>query len=145
LALWALLTNALPFVLISLTRYERSVNQAFVARYGIFTLIGALLLVGTAWDLLADRLPPKSWWRRLSWGLLAVMALGQIFALPHWTEKYLEMTQAAKTCYYVLSQENDTARLPREEYRKFCPDAYPIITPPQARSIQRFLNGQEGH
>src|SRR4030043_321642 len=57
LVLWALLANVLPFVLVSLTRYQRSVNQAFVARYGIFTLIGALILLGTAWRLLSDRLP----------------------------------------------------------------------------------------
>jgi hypothetical protein len=142
LALWALLVNTLPFLLISLTRYFKSVNQAFVPRYGIFTLVGALLLVGLAWRLLADRLPPKLWWRLLPLGILALMVGGQIFALPIWTENFLEMTRAAKTCYYDLSRENDSARLPAEEYRKFCPGAYPVITPGQALAIRRFLSGQ---
>lgn len=142
LALWALLTNALPFLLISLTRYQRSLNQAFVARYGIFTLIGALLLVGLAWRLLAARLPPRDWRRLLPLGLLALIVAGQFLALPRWTEPYLEMTRAAKTCYYVLSLEPDSARLPQGDYRKFCPGAYPVITPTQARAIRRFLSGQ---
>ncbi len=118
LALWALLTNALPFLLISLTRYQRSLDQAFVARYGIFTLIGALLLIGTAWRLLAPRLPQGRRWRLLPLALLAVMAAGQILGLPRWTEKYQEISRAARTCYYELSRENDAARLSPEEYRK---------------------------
>ena len=144
LALWALLANALPFLLISLTRYQRSLNQAFVARYGVFTLIGALLLVGLAWRLLAQRLPAKVWARLLPLGLLALMVIGQFLALPRWTEKYREMARAAGTCYYVLSQEAASARLPQEDYQKFCPGAYPVITPSQALAIRRFLNGQRG-
>jgi hypothetical protein len=143
LALWALLVNALPFLLISLTRYQRSANQAFVARYGVFTLIGVLLLLGLAWRLVADRLPQQVWARLLPLGLLAVMVAGQVFSLPRWTVEYLEMSQAARTCYYVLSRENEPARLPLEDYRKFCPGAYPVITPGQALAVRRFLNGQE--
>ncbi|MCL4502546.1 MAG: hypothetical protein M1438_11965 [Deltaproteobacteria bacterium] len=139
LALWALLVNGLPFLLISLTRYQRSVNQAFVARYGIFTLIGALLLLGLAWRGLSERLPPRDWRRLLPVGLLALILAGQFLALPHWTGKYREMTLAAKACYYVLSQESATARLPQEDYLKFCPGAYPVITPSQALAVRRFL------
>ena len=142
LVIWALLTNILPFLLISLTRYQRSVNQAFVARYGVFTLIGVLLLLGLAWRLVADRLPQKVWARLLPLGLLAVMVAGQVFSLPRWTAKYSEMSQAARTCYYVLSRENESARLPLEDYRKFCPGAHPVITPGQALAIRHFLNGQ---
>jgi len=142
LALWALLTNALPFLLISLTRYERSLDQAFVARYGIFTLIGALLLIGTAWRLLAPRLPQGRGWRLLPLALLAVMAAGQILSLPRWTEKYQEISRAARTCYYELSRENGAARLSPEEYGKFCPGSHPVITPDQARAVRRFLNRQ---
>ena len=142
LALWTLLANALPFLLISLTRYQSSVNQAFVARYGIFTLVGALLLVGLAWRGLSERLPARDWRRLLPLGLLACMVAGQLLALPRWTEKYLEMTRAARACYYVLSRETASARLPQEDYRKFCPGAYPVITPSQALAIRRFLNGQ---
>jgi hypothetical protein len=140
LACWALLANALPFLLVSLTRYQRSVDQAFVARYGIFTLVGALLLLGLAWQLVQDRLSPKG--RLLPLGLLAVMVGGQILALPLWTAKYREMTRAARTCYYVLSLEQEPARLPQEDYRKFCPGVHPVITPGQALSVRRFLTGQ---
>jgi hypothetical protein len=144
LALWALLANALPFLLISLTRYYKSVNQAFVARYGVFTLIGALLLLGLAWGLLAERRPPmKTWWRRLPLALLVVMAAGQVLALPRWTQNYLEMSRAAETCYFGLSREPDAARLPQEVYKKFCPGAYPVITPAQARAVRAFLHGGE--
>jgi hypothetical protein len=142
LALWALLTNALPFLLISLTRYQRSLNQAFVARYGIFTLIGALLLIGTAWRVLAPRLPQGRRWRLLPLGLLAVMAAGQILSLPRWTEKYQGISRAARTCYYELSRQNEAARLSPEEYGKFCPGSHPVITPGQALAVRRFLNRQ---
>lgn len=146
LAIWALLANALPFLLISLTRYQLSLNQAFAARYGIFTLIGALLLIGTAWRVLAPRLPQGHRWRLLPLGLLAVMAAGQILSLHRWTEKYQGISQAARTCYYELSRENDAARLSPEEYGKFCPGSHPVITPGQALAIRRFLNRQApGH
>lgn len=142
LALWALLANLLPFLLVSLTRYQRSLDQAFVARYGIFTLIGALLLVGLTWQLLDQRLPARARWRELSLGLLALMVAGQFLALPHWTKMYREMSLASRNCYYVLSQERESARLPQDDYRKFCPGAYPVITPSQALAVRRLLTGQ---
>lgn len=142
LALWALLANALPFLLVSLTRYQRSLNQAFVARYGIFTLVGALLLIGLAWRLLAARRSFQGRWRLLPLGFLALLAAGQFLALPRWTEKYQEMSRAAKSCYYVLSRETETARLPQEDYQKFCPGAHPVITPSQALAVRRFLSGR---
>jgi len=141
LVLWALAANVLPFVLVSLTRYQRSVNQAFVARYGIFTLIGALILVGTAWRLLNDRMPQKLWFHLLTLALLAVMACGQIFSLPRWHEKYLEMSRAARSCYQKLNRESDAGAIPAEEYRKFCPTAHPALSRSQAAAIRRFLNG----
>ncbi len=141
LVLWALAANVLPFVLVSLTRYQRSVNQAFVARYGIFTLIGALILVGTAWQLLNDRMPQKLWFHLLTLALLAVMAYGQIFSLPRWHDKYLEMSRAARSCYQKLNRESDAGAIPAEEYRKFCPTAHPALSRSQAAAIRRFLNG----
>ena len=76
LALWALAANVLPFFLVSLTRYQRSVSQAFVARYDVFTLIGALLLIGIAWRLLAARMPSRRWTGALGGVILAVMVWG---------------------------------------------------------------------
>jgi hypothetical protein len=140
LAFWALAANGMPFLLISLTRYERSLDQAFVARYGVFTLIGALLLLGIAWHLLGPRLPQTLRWRLLPLGLLAVMVSGQLFSLPRWTEKYRAISQAARTCYYDLSRRDDSARLSPEEYEKFCPGSHPVITPGQALAVRRFLN-----
>jgi hypothetical protein len=73
------------------------------------------------------------------------MAAGQILSLPRWTEKYQGISRAARTCYYELSRENDTARLSPEEYGKFCPGAHPVITPGQSLAIRRFLNrGAQG-
>jgi hypothetical protein len=142
LALWALLVNVLPFFLVSLTRYQRSVNQAFVARYDIFTLIGALLLVGIAWRLLAARLPSRRWTRALAGVILAVMVCGQLFSLPRWTAQYREMSRLARKCYVVLNHETSAEQsITPEEFRKFCPDAYPSITPGQARAIRRLLGG----
>jgi hypothetical protein len=143
LALWALATNALPFILVSLTRYQRSVNQAFVARYGIFTLIGALILVGTAWRLWEAKMPKKSLSYSLALGLLLIIVCGQAFSLPRWQEQYLQMSLAARHCYTALN--NDSGASPvitREEYDKFCPTAHPSITPDQARAIRRFLQGR---
>lgn len=145
LALWALLANILPFFLISLTRYQRSVNQAYVPRYGIFTLIGALLLVGTAWRLLAVRTRWKPVFHALALSLLAVMVYGQMASLPIWQKKHLDMSQAAKTCYEHLSGENEAqASVPPEAFEKFCPTAHPVITRRQAVAIRRFLNGEPG-
>ena len=142
LALWALSANVLPFFLVSLTRYQRSVSQAFVARYDIFTLIGALLLIGTAWRLVAARLPSRRWAGALGGVILAVMVWGQFAALPIWTAKFLEMSRLAKKCYVVLNQEPPApTSITPEEFRKFCPDAYPTITPKQARAIRRLLGG----
>jgi hypothetical protein len=143
LALWALSLNVLPFLLISLTRYKRSMDQAFVARYGVFTLVGTLLLVGTAWRLLAARLVRRRWFQVLSLVLLGAIILGQLFSLPIWQEKYLQISQAAISCYRQLAGTNDSGgTIPAEEFRKFCPTAHPTITRGQAVAIRRFLAGR---
>ena len=141
LSLWALLLNALPFLLISLTRYQRSVNQAFVARYGIFTLIGALILAGTAWRLQAARLPQKLWFKLMTLGLLTVMVSGQIFSLPLWQQKYLDMSRAASTCYLKLNFEGEfTGPAAEKLFQQFCPTAHPSLTRSQAVAIRQFLS-----
>jgi hypothetical protein len=142
LALWALLLNLLPFFLVSLTRYQRDINQAFVARYGIFTLIGALLLVGIAWRLLALRTPQKLYINTLAGVILAVIVAGQIFSLPLWTTKYLEISRAAEKCYAVLNQkERSGGTVTAEDFKKFCPTAHPVITAGQAKAIHSLLGG----
>jgi hypothetical protein len=142
LACWALLLNLLPFLLVSLTRYQRHVSQAYVARYGIFTLIGALLLVGTAWRLLAPRIPQKRWANVLAGVILVVIVAGQIFSLPLWTAKYLEISRAARKCYAGLNRDGEAGgTITAEDFSKFCPTAHPTITPGQAHAIQRLLRG----
>jgi hypothetical protein len=142
LAVWALLLNLLPFFLISLTRYERAVDQAYVARYGIFTLIGALLLVGTAWRLVAPKIPRRRWAQALAGFMLAVMVAGQLASLPLWTAKYLKISQAARKCYTVLNRDGGAGgRLTAADFAKFCPTAHPTITAAQAQAIQRLLGG----
>jgi hypothetical protein len=142
--LWILLLNALPFVLVSLTRHQRSINQAFVPRYGIFTLIGALLLLGTAWRILSSRTwaPRKA--SLLAIGLLAVMFAGQIAALPKWEEKYLEISRLSEFCYREYSNANGSAEIYRESFQKFCPGAYPYLTRIQVSAIHRFLSDPWG-
>lgn len=146
LAQWALLANLLPFFLVSLTRYQRSVSQAFVARYDIFTLIGALLLVGTAWRLLAARMPQRRWVRTLGGVILAVMVGGQLFSLPIWSAKYREMSRTARKCYTLLNRGRESGRtITTEDFEKFCPGAHPTITPGQARAIRGLLGGGPEH
>ncbi len=146
LALWALLLNLLPFVLVSLTRYQRSIYQAFVARYGVFTLLGALILVGIAWRLVAVRMPSRWMAKALAGVLLTVIVCGQLFSLPIWTAQYREMSRLARKCYVNLNREPQVSEaLTPEEYRKFCPDAHPTITPRQARQIRRLLGGDPEH
>jgi len=143
LAVWALLLNLLPFFLISLTRYERAVDQAYVARYGIFTLIGALLLVGTAWRLGAPKISHPRWARALAGVMLAVMVGGQLFSLHLWTAKYLVISRAARKCFTVLNRDGGAdGRLTAQDFAKFCPTAHPTITAAQAQAIQRLLQGK---
>jgi uncharacterized membrane protein len=145
LAAWALLVNLLPFFLVSLTRYQRSVSQAFVARYDIFTLMGALLLMGIAWRLLVPRLPSPRWATALAGVMLAVIVCGQFLSLPRWTAKYREMSRLARKCYVVLNHETPApGSLTPGEFHTFCPDAYPRITPDQVRAIRRLLGGAPG-
>lgn len=142
LALWALLANGLPLLLVSLTRYHRSVYQAFVARYGIFTLMGVLLLVGTAWRLLAAQRPRRRLLHLLGLALLGAMLLGQVFSLPLWKEQYLEKSRAAALCYRQLVAPGEAPQaIPDELFRQFCPTAHPSISRDQALAVRRFLTG----
>ena len=94
-------------------------SQAFVARYDIFTLIGALLLVGTAWRLLAARMQSRRWAQVLGGGILAVMVAGQLRSLPIWSAQYLEMSRLARKCYVELNRGTPVSQpLTAEEYGK---------------------------
>ena len=70
------------------------------------------------------------------------MVCGQLRSLPIWTAQYLEMSRLARKCYVELNHGTPASQsITPEEFRKFCPDAYPSITPGQARAIRRLLGG----
>ena len=56
------------------------------------------------------------------------------------------MLYSARKCYPVLFNQDShpSQSITPEEFRKFCPDAYPTITPGQARAIRRLLGGVPG-
>ena len=139
LMLWAMLFNALPFLLISLARYQRPAGQAFVARYGVFTLVGALLLVGTAWTILARRFPGDGRLKILSLGLLAWFFTAQIVTLPRWQAGYLEAARAARLVYERLGQRDNPDPIPPEIFARFCPTAHPTLTAGQVKAIRQLL------
>ena len=99
LGLWALLLNALPFLMVSLGRYMFTYDYAFTARYVFFTLVGAMLLVGITWTILSRRVPAGNFRRRLAFGIIAVMISGQIFTMPCWQKGYLQMSRKALNSY----------------------------------------------
>jgi hypothetical protein len=143
LGLWALTFNALPIFLVSLARYQRGVNQAFAPRYAVFTLMGALILLGTAWCILKRRMRPGLAVRLLPLVVLAVMVGGQIFSLPHWEKLYGEMSRASKIFYQRL--DLDAAAAPGVAQETVPPQFwYPErlhLTWGEAASIRRFLTG----
>jgi hypothetical protein len=143
LGLWLLLLNLLPLLLVSLVRYQKSPDQAFVPRYAEYTLMGALLLVGTAWVILSRKLPPRPWARTLlPLGFFAVLVLGQVNSLSSWQRKYLEMSRASRHFYEALARPGAGPILPPgAAARKFLPWDYQDLTRSQALAVRRFLKG----
>jgi hypothetical protein len=97
--LFALLVNALPFLSVSLVRHQISLSQALMVRYIFFTLLGALLLSGTAWNILSTRFSRGMGFRLISLVLITIMALGQLISIPIWQKGYLELSRKAWECY----------------------------------------------
>jgi hypothetical protein len=143
LGLWLLLLNLLPLLLAALVRYQKSPDQAFVPRYAAYTLMGALLLVGTAWVILSRKLPPRPWAQTLlPLAFFAVLVLGQVSSLPRWQEKYLEMSRAARNFYEASERPEAGPGLPTGlKVRKFLPWDYQDLTRGQALAVRRFLRG----
>ena len=134
LGLWALLLNALPFLMVSLGRYMFAYDYAFTARYVFFTLVGAMLLVGITWTILSRRVPAGNWLRLLSGGIIAVMISGQIFTMPFWQKGYLHLSRQALDCY--------------ETPDRFAKDGRYVVNPlhllgaSQVKAIRQFLNNE---
>ncbi|MBI4643892.1 MAG: hypothetical protein HY743_09295 [Deltaproteobacteria bacterium] len=143
LGLWALCLNALPFFLVSLARYQRGVNQAFAPRYAVYTLMGALILLGTAWGILKRRLRPGAGVRLLPLVVLAVMVAGQVLSLPQWEKLYGGMSRASRDFYQGLDISGQSRRGATGEMvppHFWYPDRLQL-TWGQAVSIRELLHG----
>lgn len=140
LGLWALTLNALPIFLVSLARYQRGFYQAFAPRYAVFTLMGALLLLGMAWTILKRRMRPGLAVRLLPLAVLVVMVGGQIFSLPHWEKLYGRMSRASKDFYQGLDMVAPDAAQETVPPQFWYPERL-HLTWGQAASIRRFLTG----
>ena len=149
LCLWALVVNALPFLLVSLARHHFHVGQAFTDRYGIFTIIGALLILGTTWQIIADKLPARlSTQVVLPLVILAVMIWGQVHTPSDTSKLYLKLSQEAKYRYNNLRDDEVRAKMSAaaEKNRPFFNQnqpiaAHPFLTNDQALAVYRYLSG----
>ena len=148
LGLWALAFNALPIFLVSLARYQRGVNQAFAPRYAVYTLMGTLILLGTAWGILHRQMRSGLAVRLLPLAVLGLMVGGQFCGLPHWEKLYGQMSRASRDFYQRLDQ--GAAATPEAAREPVPPEFwYPErlhLTWGEAASIRRFLAGRAmGH
>ena len=139
LCLWAIIVNALPFSLVSLARHHFHFDQAFSDRYGIFTIIGALFILGATWQIIADKLPERlSTQVVLPLVILAAMTWGQVRTLSNTGRLYVKLSQEAKFRYDNLRDDEVRAKLSvaAEKNRLFFNQNQPIAVHP-------FLNN--GH
>jgi hypothetical protein len=149
LCLWALLLNALPFSLVSLARHHFHVGQAFSDRYGIFTIIGVLFILGTTWQIIAAKLPARlSLHVVLPLVIFAAMIGAQVHTLPISTRLYLELSQEAKWRYSNLSDAAVRAKLSgaADKDRLFFNQnqpfpVHPALNNAQAVAIYQYLSG----
>jgi hypothetical protein len=149
LCLWAILLNALPFSLVSLARHHFHVGQAFSDRYGIFTIIGVLFILGATWQIIADKLPARlSTHVVLPLVILAAMIGAQVHTLPISTRLYVELSQEAKFRYNNLRDDAVRANLSgaAEKDRLFFNQnqpfpVHPLLNNGHAVSIYHYLSG----
>jgi hypothetical protein len=99
LGLWALLLNALPFLMVSLGRYGFAFEYAFTARYVFFTSVGSLLLLGIMWTILHRRISAIYVRRIISGVIITIMIGGQIFSMPFYQKGYLMLSKMALDYY----------------------------------------------
>lgn len=140
LCLWILLANLLPFMLVGLARYKLPLVQASSTRYGVFTLMGAMLLAGTGWRIFTRNFVPRYPWASiLSLPLLALIILSQVFSIVDKQSDYRKWGARTRTCYESLPAGN---YLDAGEAKKpFCPKDNGL-TKGQALAIRRFLESR---
>jgi hypothetical protein len=134
LGLWALLLNALPFIMVSLGRYTFSYDYAFTARYVFFTLVGAMLLVGISWTIISRRVPAGISLRLISYAIVIVMIAGQVLSMPLWQKGYLQLSRKASDYYQAANcMANDGMLLVNPRH--------PLGTS-QINTIRQFFNNE---
>ena len=140
LAVWACLFNSLPMLLVSLTRYMRPSGQAFVARYAVFTLLGALLLLGIAWTIVERKTPSRRRFALPAAALAIAMIAGQALSLPRWLDAYTKMSRASLRFYQSLDavERSDPGFLDRP-FNEFWMDVRIPLTGRQFLEIRRML------
>jgi hypothetical protein len=142
LALWVFTLNSLPFVLTSLIRYQRSIDQAFVPRYAIFTLMGTMIILGTAWFILSQRRPSGPVSRLLPLALVLTMLAGQFLSLPAWQQEYARLSQASLSYYRTFPEAAPPGpSSPDQAGQSFMQARHPGLTLEQKWAIRRFLSG----
>jgi hypothetical protein len=149
LCLWALIVNALPFSLVSLARHHFHFEQAFSDRYGIFTIIGALFIIGTTWQIIADKLPARrSLQVVLPLVILAAMTWAQVHTQPGISRLYVKLSQEAKFRYNYLRDDEVRAKVSTaaEKNKLFFnqnqPTAvHPFLNNGHAVAIYNYLSG----
>jgi hypothetical protein len=146
LGLWALALNGLPFLTVSLVRCNFSLGQAFSHRYGVFTFLGALLLVGLAWTIAGRKLPHRPWAQvLLPLGVMAGIILGQFWHTPGIQNLYKDRSHIARITYeYYGENPADDLNSPEEASRIFLIPDYPFLTEGQIVAIRRFLQDPAG-
>jgi hypothetical protein len=149
LCLWAILLNALPFSLVSLARHHFHFGQAFTDRYGIFTIIGALFIIGITWQIIAEKLPARlSLQVVLPLAILAAMIGAQVHTLPISTRLYVALGQEAKYRYNNLRDDAVRAKLSAaaEKNKLFFDQNQPLPVHPMLNNgdavmIYHYLSG----
>jgi len=147
--LWALLLNALPFFLVALSRHQFTFIQAMSDRYGVFTLVGPLLIVGTAWDLLARKFPAQHWVRTfLPMLIIASVLWLQVRPNPGIRDIYLNLGREARIQFLKLTDATERDRIADVTLsdQPFFTAGHPMgvnphLTNSQAVSIYWYLSG----
>lgn len=139
LALWALLLNALPMLLVALARHQMPLQQAGSERYGVLTLVGALFLVGIAWTILARTVTYRpAQHSLLALGVLTAIILSQLLPSPDVLIPYREWNRQSIKRYSALKAQGFRAT-PEEAQALFLPGDHPWLTWGQAIAIHRYL------
>lgn len=143
IGIWALMFNIIPFMLVAMARHHFPLKQAFSHRYCIFTIIGALLLIGIAWQFIALRLPNRFRYQRLlPLGILTLLVYGQISPIPGVRRIYMEWSRLSNICYHTILKDLKLGKASKEDANQpFCPDLPPWINKGQAIAAIKFLNG----